>query len=119
LTDDEIPTIIKAVLPIGNESITLDLETFEVLEQNYQYRDEIQKKSGAAVPTKAFQDEKYSGVTGIAFSTAELWNRPASFGEDFIFICNPLSTQKIDKDWLRIGKCFWVEDGQLRCKAIA
>lgn len=111
---DEIHSIVKAVLPIGKESITFNLDTFEFINSSYQYRSEIEKHSGSQVPTTAFQNRDFAGISGIIYSNAELWNLPYSFGSDFLFVHNPLATNKIDHGWLKIGKYYWVEDDILR-----
>jgi hypothetical protein len=116
LGEDEIPYIVKSVLPFGNLTVTIDIEKMEPTEQFYQYRGHIQKKSGANVPTKAFQDLSYSFVAGVLYSAAELWNHPTSLGEDFLFVHNPITNQELDKGWMKRGRSVWVEDNQLRFK---
>ena len=116
LTEDEIPYIVKSVLPLGNLTVTIDIDEMKPTDQFYQYRGHIQKKSGANVPTKAFQDPTYSFVAGVLYSTVELWNQPPSLGEDFLFVHNPTTRQGVDKDWIRRGRSLWVEDNQLRFK---
>ena len=116
LGEDEIPYIVKSVLPFGNLTVTIDIETMKPIEQFYQYRSHIQKKSGSNVPTKAFQDPSYSFVAGVLYSTAELWNHLPSLGEDFLFVHNPIANQEIDREWMKRGRSVWVEDNQLRVK---
>lgn len=116
LGEDEIPYIVKSVLPFGNLTVSIDIEEMKPTEQFYQYRGHIQKKSGSEVPTKAFQDPSYSFVAGILYSTAELWNLPRSLGEDFLFVHNPTANQGLDKGWISRGRSTWVEDNQLRFK---
>jgi len=116
LGEDEIPYIAKSVLPFGDLAITLDIDEMKPIEEFYEYRGHIQKKSGASVSTKAFQDPSYSFVSGVIYSTAELWNLPASLGSDFVFVHNPIADQILDKEWVNRGKCIWVENNQLRFK---
>jgi hypothetical protein len=116
LGEDEIPYIVKSVLPFGNLTVTIDIEKMEPMEEFYQYRGHIQKKSGANVPTKAFQDPSYSFVAGVLYSTAELWNHLPSLGEDFLFVHNPITNQELGKEWIKRGRSVWVEDNQLRFK---
>jgi hypothetical protein len=116
LGEDEIPYIVKSVLPFGNLTVTIDIEEKKPIDQFYQYRGHIQKKSGANVPTKAFQDLHYAFVAGILYSTAELWNHPRSLGEDFLFVHNPTTDLGVDKGWISRGRSVWVEDNQLRFK---
>jgi len=114
LDEDEIPYIVKAVLPFGDLTITIDIDEMEPIDEFYKYRGHIQKKSGANVPTKAFQDPSYSFVSGVMYSTAELWNLPASLGADFVFVHNPIADQVLDKEWISTGRYIWVEDNRLR-----
>jgi hypothetical protein len=64
LGEDEIPYIVKSILPFGNLTVTIDIDEMKPIDQFYQYRSHIQKKSGANVPTKAFQDPFYAFVAG-------------------------------------------------------
>jgi hypothetical protein len=114
LGEDEIPYIVKSVLPFGNLTVTIDTEEMKPIDQFYQYRSHIEKKSGANVPTKAFQDPTYSFVAGVLYSTAELWNHPPLLGEDFLFVHNPTTDKGLGADWISRGRNVWVEDNQLR-----
>lgn len=114
LSETDIPYMVKSVLPFGDLSVTLDVSEMKPINEFYVYRDNIQKKSGASVPTKAFQDPVNDFVSGLLFSTAELWNLPSDLGIDFRFIHNPLAKQPLDKKWIGRGKEFWVEGDQLR-----
>lgn len=114
LGEEEIPYIVKSVLPFGDLTITLDIENMKPIDQFYAYREHIQKKSGKNVITKAFQDEKYSFVSGIIYSVAELWNLPASLGADFLFLHNPIANNFLDKEWIGKGRYIWVENDNLR-----
>lgn len=119
LGEDEIPYIVKSVLPFGDLTVTINIDEMKPVDEFYEYRGHIQKKSGANVPTKAFQDPTYSFVSGVLYSTAELWNLPASFGSDFKFVHNPIAYQILDKEWISRGMSIWVEGDQLRFKRIA
>jgi len=118
LSDTEIPYIIKSVLPFGDLAITFDISDMKPIDEFYEHRDNIQKKSGASVPTKAFQNPANDFVSGLLFSTAELWNLPSYLGFDFRFLHNPLAKQPLDKEWIGRGREYWVEGDQLRWKKI-
>jgi hypothetical protein len=113
-SEDEIPLIVKSVLPFGDLTITLDINEMKPTDEFYKYREYIQKKSGANVLTKTFQDPSYSFISGLIYSTAELWNRPIRLGEDFLFVHNPIANQILDKGWIGRGKYIWVEGDQLK-----
>lgn len=113
-SEDEIPYIVKSVLPFGDFTITLDVDEMKTLDQFYQYRGHIQKRSGANIPTKAFQDSSFSFVSGVIYSTTELWNLPKNLGSDFLFVHNPITDQVLDKGWIGRGRYIWVEGDQLK-----
>ena len=113
---DEIPFIVKSVLPFGNLTVTIDIDKMKSIDTFYSYRGYIKKRSGANVPTKTFQNPDFSYISGIIFSIADLWNLPQSLGCDFLFVHNPLAKHRIDLDWLCKGKVFWVEENQLKFK---
>jgi hypothetical protein len=106
LGENEIPYIAKSVLPIGDFSVTFNIDEMRPIDEFYKYRGNIHKKSGANVSTKAFQDPNYSFVSGVLYSTAELWNLPASLGSDFIFVHNPIANQTLDKKSISRGIYF-------------
>ena len=112
--EDDIPYIVKFVLPFGDLTIAFDIKEMKLIDEFYKYRDHIQKRLGSPVPTTAFQNPSYSFVSGVIYSTAELWNLPACLGCDFLFVYNPLANQVLDKRWMGRGKYIWVEDDQLR-----
>ena len=113
-TEDEIPYIVKAVLPIGNLTVTIDINKMEAINQYYKFRGDIKKKSGSLVPTRAFQDTSFSVISGIIYSHTDLWNLPAYLGRDFQFVHNPLALHTLEKGWLPRSRSIWVEGDKLR-----
>ncbi|MGX1587877.1 hypothetical protein [Brevundimonas diminuta] len=68
-----LPRIVSAVLPFGDELITLDRATGEVIAISHERRAELVKANGAAVPTTAFETpEEYGGISAILHDTAHL-----------------------------------------------
>jgi len=82
----------------------------------YQFRGHLQKKSGTNISTRIFQNPAYSFISGILYSKVDLWNKPTSLGDDFIFLHNPLASQKLDIGWLNKGRYIWLEDNQIKSK---
>lgn len=113
-TEDEVPYIVKSVLPFGDFTVTIDVEKMEMVDQFYKHRTSIQKKSGSEVPTKAFQEPNYRIISGIIYSRAELWNLPTCLGSDFIFVHNPIADIGLDRGWTPRARSIWVEDDQLK-----
>lgn len=111
--DDDIPLIVKAVLPFGDPSYVYDLVADEIVSASYSYKPEIRTRNNSPVSTAIFQDPSYSGISGILFSLVNVWNRPSTIGSDFLFIHNPLATNKISLGWPGIGHEYWVEGRKL------
>ena len=116
--EDEPPFIAKSVLPIGDLTASIDFKIMKPVDTFYSYRGHIEKRSGANVSTRAFQNPDFSYISGIIFSIAGIWKLPKSLGYDFSFVHNPLAEQKIALDWLRKGRTIWVEDNQLKFKTL-
>lgn len=114
----DIPFIAKSVFPFGDMVVTIDTGQDKVIDQGYKYRKHIQKKSSSFVPTTTFQDPSYSFLSGIIYSRAELWNLPRFFGDDFLYVQNPIADQKLETNWLGCGMAFWLEGRQLKAITI-
>jgi hypothetical protein len=114
--DDDIPLIVQAVLPIDPNTVTIDLRTRQVVDHRLHYRPEIPKKSGAAVSTRVFVDEAYSGISGVLFSNSSASYHSASIGEEFVFIHNARASSPLPQGWLPVGREFWVAGASLKQK---
>lgn len=68
-----LPRIVSAVLPFGDERITIDRATGEVVEISHERRDALPKANGSAVPTTAFETpEEYGQISAVLHDTAHL-----------------------------------------------
>lgn len=105
-----IPLIVKSVFPVGNEQVTIDLNTGEIIDEKYKFRSDIEKKSGSIVSTNIFMNPKHSGISGIIYSRAELWNLPWKMGADFVYISNPKAKNVFERTWLPDSRHFWVDE---------
>ena len=114
LLEDEVPRIVKAVLSLGSPSITLNPDTFEIVDQGYAHRPVLWKAKGSQVPTDTFFDPAFSGISGLIFSMADVWTGSRVLGSDFFYVHNPLAANPLPKGWLPIGIEYWVEDDKLR-----
>ena len=65
LVDRPLPTILSAVFPIGDQYVSIDRETLEVVDQGYGTSLEI-TRLGSAIPRTAFLDQKYAPISGIS-----------------------------------------------------
>jgi type I restriction enzyme S subunit len=108
-----IPIIIKSVLPIGQEVVTIDTELLKVVDDRHLYRGTIVKKSGSEVSTRGFLDDEYKAISGIIYSNNAAWNFPSTLGADLLFFHNPSSNNQISMGWLECGLEYWVEGDQI------
>ena len=105
-----IPRIVKAVFPIGHLQVTMSRETGEVVDTGYQARTEIPKASGAAVETTIFIDPGFAGISAVLYSPIDAVNQTERMGDDFVFVHNPLASNPIPRDLIRMGIEYWAED---------
>lgn len=112
--DDEVPNIIKAVLPFGNHEVLIDENSTKIINERYGFRGEIEKINKVKVSTQYFFDPCSSGISGILFSNSDVLNHPQIIGADLIFIHNPMAINSIKRGWLQIGREYWVENGELK-----
>jgi len=112
--DDAIPYIVQAVLPFGSPTMSFEWDDQENSRSGYDHRPQIEKFSGAPVSTRIFLEEKYRGISGIIFSRVDIHQFRTPFGNDFIFVHNPLATNKLPEGWLRVGREYRFEDDSLQ-----
>ncbi|WP_374275943.1 hypothetical protein [Brevundimonas sp.] len=61
-----LPRIVSAVLPFGDEQITIDRATGHVVAMTHERRAELTKTNGAVVPTTAFETpEEYGQISAV------------------------------------------------------
>lgn len=100
---DMIPNIIKAVVPFGNYTITLDRETKQIVKDGYAYRKEIVKLSGNKVPTNIFLSQEHAGISAILFSNIGISDLPEKYGDDLLFFHNQIANNPLPTGWLKVG----------------
>jgi type I restriction enzyme S subunit len=113
-TDDmDLPFIIQAVFGLGDPTITINTNTWQIVKDGFSFRPFIVKRSGESVSTLIFIDEKHHSISGILFSSADICNRPHKAGQEFIFAHNPKAINPLPKGWLTIGNEYWFEEEKL------
>lgn len=113
ILEGPLPAIVRSVYPIGDYSITIDVNTLKSVREGYQTKFEVIKQSGSHVRTDTFLDPNYSGISGILYSSAALWDMPTIPGCEFIYIDNFIATTHLNTAWLGIGKSCYKEENHL------
>jgi hypothetical protein len=120
LYESDPPRILHALFPLGDQFVTIDPRTKQVVESGYQYRAKIVKQSGEPVSTDVFLDPTYEGISAVLFCPSDVWHRPPNEAEvglgDFMLIHNPMAKNKVPYQWLKCGRECWVENNQLVIK---
>lgn len=116
--DDAIPYAIQAVLPLGLPTVTINHQTGEIVSKNYAYRPNIEKKSGTKISTTTFLGSEYSVISGILYSNASVYNLNDT-KNDFVFLHNPNALNPLSKGWFKVGREYWVENENFKCKTWA
>jgi hypothetical protein len=113
LFEGPLPAIIRAVYPFGQYEVTIRVPSGETVREGYHRRTEIAKKSGSPVPTIAFIDPANSGLSGVLYSSAALWDYPRSPGSEFLYIHNSLAANPLRRGYFPSGKEWFLEGDAL------
>ncbi len=113
---ETIPYILKATYAIGDVITEFDTQTGKIINSHFEYCKEITKKNRATVVRGLFFDPTYSGISGILYSNAALWNLPESPGNEIIYLHNTLASICMQECWLKIGKDYKLEGNQFRIR---
>jgi hypothetical protein len=95
-----VPRILQAILGVGNLVLDLDRHTREAVGHHVEHRDEVQKKSGAAINTAPFLDHSYSHISAVIYSPCDWMTHPDKPGPDFTVIHNDNADVKLPHGWL-------------------
>lgn len=113
LFEGPMPAIVKSVYPVGDYSVTIDVNTLQTVREGYKVRHEITKASGSSILTNIFLNKAYSGITGILYSNAALWDMPTTPGCEFLYIDNSVADTHLELKWLGTGKYCYKEENHL------
>ena len=108
-----VPRILQAILGVGNLVLDIAQRTGEIVGHSVEHRDEVQKKSGAAINTAPFLDHAYSHISAVIYSASCWVNHPPVPGPDFTVIHNDIADVKLPHGWLPIGDEYWREGDKL------
>jgi hypothetical protein len=113
-----MPFFVQAFLPFGNLAMDIDTKTGKAVETYYQYRPNVVKASGAAIPTTAFLSPEFSFVSAVIHSAVDCVNRPDILGEDFMILHNPTASgsRSLDSSIFYWCEQLFYRDGRLERK---
>jgi len=109
-----MPYFIKAFLPFGNLTASVDTKTAKIVETFYQRREFVVKAKGASVSTTAFLDPIFSFVSAVLHSEVDCAKHPAILGEDFIILHNPNGLHPIEPTAFQWCEQIFYWDGKLK-----
>jgi hypothetical protein len=98
------PTPLKAVYPFGNQYLTLDRTSGEVLNSAYHRRDSIRNTNDQNVPTDLFLDCSSSGISGALFARDDPWNQNSNSGSHLIYVHNYRASHPLPRSLLPVGR---------------
>lgn len=111
-----LPYHVQSFLPFGPLTIAINTKTREKVDEYFQYRGEVTKKNNSPVPTQAFLDPAYCGISAVIhsiFDVAGYTRGTAKWGDDFDVLHNPLAVNPLPFDVLHWCKYRYVHDGKL------
>ena len=107
------PRIVKAVYGIGDQYVTVNLETKKVIGSGYHPRFAIPKASGKSVDSALFVSAAASDVSAVLYSRAGLFRTYSEhltstdverLGRDFLTVHNINAAVALPEGWLRLGR---------------
>jgi hypothetical protein len=107
--DTDPPRILQAALPLGDRFVTFNRDTLEISGGGHQYRASLTRESGVEVPTAAFLNPDYPGLSGLLCSRVDAANRPGRIGDDFQLVPNPFSRTPLPDELRLRGAYYRVE----------
>lgn len=84
---------------------------------SHEYKDTVEKISGARISTAHFLDLAYSGISAALYSCVDVFNHPAAPGTDLLLLRNPIARNPLEAGFLGRGYEYWVEDLILKKKS--
>jgi hypothetical protein len=108
-----MPYYIQALLPFGPLAVTFDTTTGNIVNSFYQYREVVSKLNGKDIPTTAFLDSKFIGISAVLNSAVDCVNHPDNLGEDFSMLHNPIADSCIDLSVFNWCKQYSLIDNEL------
>lgn len=102
--DDDIPYILKSILPIGDHYYNFETETAGIT-----HRDTIVRENGAEVSTNVFLDDNYRHISAILYSNTHAGRYDEDIGSDFLLIHNPKASNPLPTDIIQMGSIIRIQ----------
>lgn len=96
---DDIPYILKTILPIGDYTYSFTSETTSI-----NFRDTIRRINGTNISTNVFLDSNYSHISAILYSNTHAGRYSDEIGTDYLLIHNPNAINPLPIDITQKGK---------------
>jgi hypothetical protein len=106
----KIPDILSALLPFGNEFVSVNALTGEDVGGGFEHRPNVFKANRSPVSTTLFQDPEYDGISAILYSSADEVNRRVALGACFTVIRNPRAANPVSEDLFAFGRHLVIDD---------
>ena len=103
------PDIVRAVYPVGVIVMNVPIESGAEPWTSVTSRQEVKKASGAPVPTTAFRDPAFAGVSAVMFNPHGPWNIYDLEGREFITVHNSVARNPIERGLFGFGREYWVD----------
>lgn len=115
-----LPRIVRAVLPAGDEAFRLDLATEELVDVSNQWRETLrrtgQDRDGVdktPVPTTAFLDGEYTGISGVLYDSACVTNFSPPAQARWTYVHNGMAPVRLPTESVPCEAEYWAEaDGE-------
>lgn len=116
-TEYAIPNIVRSVCGVGFVGVQLDVLKRKRTGAYVEFRNHVQKKSTAKVPTDLFLRKESAHVSAVLYSSSDCVNYPRRPGAEFILVHNSSATVPLADTWLPRGCQYWIKNGELRSGA--
>ncbi len=103
-SDDDIPYILKAILPIGDYHYDFANDIAGI-----SFRDEIIRKKGTGIPTDVYFNDNYRHISAILYSNTHAGHFDKEIGSDFMLIHNPNAINSLPIDIIKNGKVIKID----------
>jgi len=108
------PEVVRALLPIGDMVLVINKDN-KIIEKKFEYRDNVSKakrnKEIQPIETDYFIDPKYSFISGVVYSYANITDsiKASDLGRDFFIIHNPLAKHPVPLKSIKCGTEYKIE----------